>query len=147
MTSDRLQWVSDSAGLVLITGANRGIGREVARQMAQRGYQVILSARDAAKADAAAAELAKQTSGSVNSLELDVADPTSITRAAEHVKSRWGRLDVLINNAGVGSDFGVSGTEPDFEKVQAALQMNFYGAYRLTVALLPLLHKRASADR
>jgi NAD(P)-dependent dehydrogenase (short-subunit alcohol dehydrogenase family) len=131
--------MSDGAGFVLITGANRGIGREVARQLAQRGYQVILSARDAAKADTAAAELAKQTSGTVSSLELDVADPTSVMQAVERVKSSWGRLDVLINNAGVGSDFGVSGTEPDFEKVQAALQTNFYGAYRLAVALLPLL--------
>ena len=54
-----------------------------------------------------------------------------------------GRLDVLVNNAGIGSDFGVSGTAPDFEAIEAALRTNFYGAYRLTIALLDLLRQSA----
>jgi len=126
-------------GVALVTGANRGIGREVARQLAQRGYDVLLSARDANKAAAAASELAQETGASVTPLTLDVADPHSIAAAAERVRSGPGRLDVLVNNAGIGSDFGVAGVDPDFDAIQRALDTNFYGAYRLTVALLPLL--------
>jgi NAD(P)-dependent dehydrogenase (short-subunit alcohol dehydrogenase family) len=134
-----------SAGVALVTGANRGIGREVARQLAERGYRVLLSARDAEQAEDAAAELAASTGGQVTSLRLDVADPASIAQAAEQVSKDPGRLDVLVNNAGVGSDFGVAGVAPDFEKIQAALDTNFFGAYRLTIALLGLLRKSEHA--
>ncbi len=126
-------------GVALVTGANRGIGREVARQLAERGYDVLLSARDGEKAAAAAAELAQSTGAKVTPLTLDVADPDSIAAAAEQVHADPGRLDVLVNNAGIGSDFGVAGVDPDFDKIQRALDTNFYGAYRLTVALLDLL--------
>jgi len=132
---------SGSAGVALVTGANRGIGREVARQLAERDYEVILSARDQAKASAAADELSRETGGKVTPLRLDVADPVSIAQAAERVCSDPGSLDVLVNNAGIGSDFGVAGADPDFEKVQAALDTNFFGAYRLTIALLQLLRQ------
>jgi NAD(P)-dependent dehydrogenase (short-subunit alcohol dehydrogenase family) len=127
--------------VALVTGANRGIGREVARQLAERGYEVLLSARDSEKAAAAASELAESAGASVKPLTLDVSDPQSIAAAVKQVQAEPGRLDVLVNNAGVGSDFGVSGVEPDFEAVQRALETNFYGAYRLTVALLGLLRQ------
>lgn len=126
-------------GVALVTGANRGIGREVAGQLARRGYDVVVGARDAAKSNATAAELADETGAKVTALTLDVADPASIAQAARRLHDDPARLDVLVNNAGVGSDFGVSGTAPDFEKIQAALDTNFYGAYRLTIALLELL--------
>jgi NAD(P)-dependent dehydrogenase (short-subunit alcohol dehydrogenase family) len=137
--------MSESAAVALVTGANRGIGREVARQLAERGYRVLLSARDAEQADKAAAELAESTGGQVTPLRLDVADPASIAQAAEQVREDPGRLDVLVNNAGVGTDFGVAGVDPDFEKIQAALDTNFFGAYRLTIALLGLLRKSEHA--
>ena len=129
----------DGAGVALVSGANRGIGKEVARQLAALGYEVLLSARDAAKASAAAQELSAAGSASVRALTLDVADPSSIEEAANEVRGDPGRLDVLVNNAGIGSDFGVSGTAPDFEAIQRALDTNFFGAYRLTIALLGLL--------
>jgi NAD(P)-dependent dehydrogenase (short-subunit alcohol dehydrogenase family) len=125
--------------VALVSGANRGIGREVANQLAGRGYSVILTARDEAKARAAADDLRASTGGTVTPLRLDVADPESIASAAASVASDPGRLDVLVNNAGVGTDFGVAGVEPDFDAIQAALETNFFGAYRLSVALLPLL--------
>lgn len=125
--------------VALVTGANRGIGREVARQLAQRGYTVVVSARDPEQAERAAAEIAGSTGGETIALALDVADPQSLTRAGARVRESPGRLDVLVNNAGVGTDFGVAGTEPDFEAIQRALETNFYGAYRLTIALLDLL--------
>jgi NAD(P)-dependent dehydrogenase (short-subunit alcohol dehydrogenase family) len=131
--------MSEGNGTALVTGANRGIGREVARQLAARGYRVLLSARDGAQAQDAAAEVAESTGGMVTPLTLDVSDPASIARAAEQVSADPGRLDVLVNNAGVGLDFGVAGVEPDFEKIQKTLETNFFGAYRLSIALLPLL--------
>ncbi len=134
---------SGGAGVALVTGANRGIGKEVARQLAERSYEVLLSARDGAKAGAAAHELKESTGGAVRAVTLDVSDPASIQAAAEHVQEEVGRLDVLVNNAGVGTDFGVSGTAPDFDAVQRALDTNFFGAYRLTVALLGLLRESA----
>ena len=134
---------SEERDVALVTGANRGIGREVARQLAERGYEVLLAGRDGAKASAAAAELEQSTGSSVQAITLDVADPASIAAAAETVADEPGRLDVLVNNAGVGTDFGVSGTEPDFDAIQRALDTNFFGAYRLTIAVLGLL--RASA--
>jgi NAD(P)-dependent dehydrogenase (short-subunit alcohol dehydrogenase family) len=119
--------------IALITGANRGIGRETARQLAERGYDVIVSARDEDKAREAAEAVGGRP------LQLDVSDPASIERAAAAVTAEPGALDVLVNNAGVGTDWGVAGADPDFDKIQAALDTNFFGAYRLTVALLPLL--------
>jgi NAD(P)-dependent dehydrogenase (short-subunit alcohol dehydrogenase family) len=128
-----------TAGVALVSGANRGIGREVGRQLAERGYAVLLGARDEAKGRAAADEIGRQTGADVRALALDVASPQSIAAAAAQVSADPGRLDVLVNNAGVGSDFGVSGAAPDFEAMGRALETNFYGAYRLTVALLDLL--------
>jgi NAD(P)-dependent dehydrogenase (short-subunit alcohol dehydrogenase family) len=121
--------------VALVTGANRGLGRETARQLAERGYDVLVTARDESKARAAADEIGGRP------LQLDVSDPASIERAAAAVREDPGALDVLVNSAGVGSDFGVAGAEPDFDAIQRALDTNFFGAYRLTVALLPLLRE------
>ncbi len=123
--------------VALVTGANRGIGREVARQLTERDHTVILTARDGDKARAAAEEL----TGDVRALALDVADPASIAAAAELVQDDPASLDVLVNNAGAGADFGVTGADPDFDAIQQSLDTNFFGAYRLTVALLPLLRR------
>src|SRR5947207_904524 len=133
----------DRSPVALVTGANRGIGREVARQLAAKGFEVIASARDGEKARQAAAALAAADGASVSPLTLDVSSTESIAAAAEQLHRSPARLDVLVNNAGVGTDWGVSGADPDFDAIAAALQTNFYGAYRLTVALLDLL--RASA--
>ena len=121
--------------IALVTGANRGIGRETARQLAERGYDVIVSARDEAKAREAAEAVGGRP------LRLDVSDPASIEQAAAALREDPGALDVLVNNAGVGTDWGVAGADPDFDAIQSALDTNFFGAYRLTVALLPLLRE------
>ncbi|HZG49688.1 MAG TPA: SDR family oxidoreductase [Thermoleophilaceae bacterium] len=126
--------------IALVTGANRGIGRETARQLAAAGHEVIVTARDESKAREAAEAI-----GVARALELDVSAPASIGRAAAAVRADPGALDVLVNNAGIGSDFGVPGTAPDFEAIQRALDTNFFGAYRLTIALLPLLRESGHA--
>jgi NAD(P)-dependent dehydrogenase (short-subunit alcohol dehydrogenase family) len=121
--------------VALVTGATRGIGREVARQLADRGYTVIVSARDLGKAEAFATEIG----GGAIALELDVSDPASIDAAVAAIGADPGRLDVLVNNAGIGLDWGVSATEPDFDVIKQIAETNLYGAYRLAVGLLPLL--------
>jgi NAD(P)-dependent dehydrogenase (short-subunit alcohol dehydrogenase family) len=129
--------------IALVTGANRGIGRETARQLAAKGLTVILSARDEAKGRAAATELSAE-GGDVRPLVLDVSDSQSVDAAVARMSAEPGQLDVLVNNAGIGSDFGVAGSDPDFGAIQRALDTNFFGAYRLTVGLLPLLRESSS---
>ncbi|CAA9486287.1 MAG: 3-oxoacyl-[acyl-carrier protein] reductase [uncultured Solirubrobacterales bacterium] len=123
--------------IALVTGANRGIGQEVARRLAEREYTVIATARDEEKARATVEKLP----GDVRALALDVSDPDNIRAAADSVVGDPGSLDVLVNNAGVGLDFGVAGTDPDFDAIQQTLETNLFGAYRLTVALLGLLRR------
>jgi NAD(P)-dependent dehydrogenase (short-subunit alcohol dehydrogenase family) len=131
--------VNGNAGVALVTGASRGIGRETARQLAEKGYEVIVATRKLADAETVVGEIG----GAARPLELDVSDPASVDRAVEAVKADPGRLDVLVNNAGHGPDFGVSATEPDFEKIELTLATNLYGAYRVAVGLLPLLRESA----
>jgi NAD(P)-dependent dehydrogenase (short-subunit alcohol dehydrogenase family) len=119
--------------VALVTGANRGIGREVAHQLAEKGFEVVVSARDEANTREAAEEIGGRP------LQLDVTEPGSIERAAEALREDPGSLDVLVNNAGVGIDFNVSGLDPDFEAIERTLDTNLLGAYRVTVAMLPLL--------
>src|SRR2546429_2188929 len=85
----------DRSSVALVTGANRGIGREVARQLAAKGFEVIASARDDGKARQAAQELAAADGAAVSPLTLDVASAESIASAAEQLYRRPGRLDVL----------------------------------------------------
>jgi len=125
--------MSPDGPIALVTGANRGIGREVVRQLREKDYRAILTARDEAKGRAVADELG------VEFRRLDVSDPASIEELAEEIKRDPGRLDVLVNNAGAGLDFGVAGREADFDKIEASLRVNALGPWRLTLALLPLL--------
>ena len=91
-----------SVRVALVTGANRGIGFEVCRQLATRGFAVLLTARDAEKAQSAANRLAGI--GQVEPLALDVADASSIKNAENEVATKYGYLDVLVNNAGINYD-------------------------------------------
>ena len=126
--------------IALVTGANRGIGLEVCRQLASRGFVVLLTARDAAKAKAAAKKLSN--AGRVEPLLLDVADPASIKKAAAEVASRYGHLDVLINNAGINYDTWETAEHADIDgTVMETITTNLLGPWRLCQAFLPLLRK------
>jgi NAD(P)-dependent dehydrogenase (short-subunit alcohol dehydrogenase family) len=128
---------------VLVTGSGSGIGREVARQLAERGATVLVSARSPAKARAEALELAG--SGEVRTLAvgLDVADPDSVRAAAAVLEADPGRLDVLVNNAAAFVDWGETATGADLDAAASVMQTNLFGAWRLTQALLPLLRRSA----
>jgi NAD(P)-dependent dehydrogenase (short-subunit alcohol dehydrogenase family) len=127
--------------VALVTGANRGIGLELCRQLAALGYEVVLGARDAAKGRQAASALGEQ----VTACELDVAVQASVDAAAAWLDERYGRCDVLINNAGIDYDTDATAAGADLSRVQRALETNLLGAWRCTLALLPLLRHSARA--
>jgi NAD(P)-dependent dehydrogenase (short-subunit alcohol dehydrogenase family) len=121
--------------IALVTGANRGIGREVARQLAIAGHTVFLTARSAE----AAAEAARAAGPDAHPLRLDVTSEADITAVARDLTA----LDVLVNNAAITYDTWQRATDADLDVVREAAETNLYGPWRLTQALLPLL--RASA--
>jgi NAD(P)-dependent dehydrogenase (short-subunit alcohol dehydrogenase family) len=128
-----------SGRVVVVTGGNRGIGREVARQAAAAGDRVALTARDPAKAEEAAAAL----DGDVTAHRLDVTDPASAAELADDLVERYGRVDVLVNNAAIHYDTWQRAENADLDVVREALETNLLGAWQVTLALLDLL--RASA--
>jgi NAD(P)-dependent dehydrogenase (short-subunit alcohol dehydrogenase family) len=130
--------------IALVTGANRGLGFEVCRQLAGRGYQVLLSGRDLAKAEAAAAEIANGVT-SVHALALDAGNEVSVRMAAAIIAERFGRLDVLVNNAGGNFDTSNLTTTVAMDYVRETLEMNLIGAWRVIQAMLPLLAKSSHA--
>ena len=124
----------------LVTGGNRGIGFEVCRQLAARGFAVLLTARDAEKSRAAAAKL--KSVGRVEPVVLDVANASIIEKAAAEVSSRYDCLDVLINNAGINYDTweSVENAEIDGTVIET-IRTNLLGPWRMCQAFLPLLRK------
>jgi NAD(P)-dependent dehydrogenase (short-subunit alcohol dehydrogenase family) len=120
----------DDRPVALVSGANRGIGREIARQLAdEHGYVVIAGSRDPDKVEEA---------DSIRAVRLDLSDQTSVDAAQRLVETDPGRLDVLVNNAGVyGGPDGAG--EYDLEGAHTVLETNLFGAWRLTQAFLPLL--------
>jgi NAD(P)-dependent dehydrogenase (short-subunit alcohol dehydrogenase family) len=129
---------------VLITGAAKGLGREVARQLATEGHHVLLAARRAADAEAAAAELGEHVDAL--RVDLDVTDPDAVAEAATALTAEPGGLDVLVNNAAGYVDWGETASDADLDASRAVLEVNLYGSWRLTQALLPLL-RRSPAPR
>ncbi|GGK86570.1 dehydrogenase [Sphaerisporangium melleum] len=136
--------VSES-GVALVTGANKGIGFEVAKQLAERGFTVLLAARDPRQGADAAAVL-KEAGLDVQPVVLDVTDPVTIEAAAELVARQAGRLDVLVNNAGISGGFGNAPSQADLDVVREVFETNLFGVIRVTNAMLPLL-RRSRAGR
>lgn len=124
--------------VALVTGANRGIGKEVSRQLAAQGFTVLLTARSLSKAEAAAAELGKNN---LVPMQLDVSKPTSIASLHARVLREFGRLDILINNAAIHYDTWQRAINADFAIVQEAFETNVYGPWRLCQTFLPLLRQ------
>ena len=122
--------------IALVTGANRGIGKEVCRQLAERDFEVLLSGRDIEKAEAATADIGLDN---IVPAQLDVTDQTSIKRLAANVTERYGRLDVLVNNAGGHYDYWQTALTADFATVREAAETNLYGPWHVTQAFVPLL--------
>jgi len=124
--------------IALVTGANRGIGKEVCLQLAQAGCHTLLSARDREKAEAAVNDLGHDR---IYPLQLDVTDEASVKQAHDAVARQYGVLDVLVNNAGGHYDYWQTALEADFSTVREAAETNLYGPWRVTSAFAPLLKK------
>ncbi len=128
------------ARYALVTGANRGIGLEVCRQLAQQGFVVALGARDQQKGERAAAQLANEGL-QVQFQQLDVDDQRSIDTARHAVEAQWERLDVLVNNAAILYDTWQRALNADLHQVHQALQTNTIGPWRMAQAFVPLLRR------
>lgn len=124
--------------VALISGGNRGIGREIARQLAGQSYRVVIGSRELAKGEEAAHELGQN----VTAVQLDVTDEDSIVAAVASVERDLERLDVLVNNAGiVGGGWSTNAVDADLDEVRRTLETNLFGAWRLTEEALPLMRK------
>jgi NAD(P)-dependent dehydrogenase (short-subunit alcohol dehydrogenase family) len=130
----------DDRPVAVVTGANRGIGREVVRQLAGAGYLAVLGARDAERGASAAAELGGDPAGVV-ARQIDVADEASVRAAARWVEAELGRCDALVNNAAIDYDTDARATTADLGRVHRAMETNLYGAWRTALAFLPLLRR------
>ena len=124
----------------LITGANKGIGNEVARQLAAKGFHVFVGARNAKAGRKATEEIAKKC-GKGTFLEIDVADEDGVTTAAREFSNIEDRLDVLVNNAGIIADGDNAILEISDDLFRKTLETNTLGALRVTRAFVPLLRK------
>jgi len=133
--------------IVVITGANRGIGLEVARELAQKGLQVVMTSRDEKKGQSACATL-ENDGLNVDYHQLDVTDASSIDRFKRYMEKEYGRCDCLINNAGIFPD-SKDASDNDWpsvfdsriETVRKAMETNAYGPMALCQALVPLMRK------
>lgn len=126
------------ARVALVTGANRGIGFEISRQLAAAGLTVVVTGRDAAKTRRAAVELGKRGL-EVLDRRLDVADADSIRHAVTGVERELGRLDVLVNNAAMAVDRKTTLLEIEMEVVRKTFEVNFFGPLNLCRACVPLM--------
>ena len=127
----------DNGRTALVSGGNRGIGLEVCRQLAERGYTVVMGSRDEEKGRVAAERL----EGDVIPHQLDVSDAGSVDRMAAFLEEEVGRLDILVNNAAISNDEGQRGVDADLDRVRESLEANLFGAWRLCEIAIPLMRR------
>jgi NAD(P)-dependent dehydrogenase (short-subunit alcohol dehydrogenase family) len=125
--------------IALVTGGNRGLGYETCRQLAQLGLRVLLGARDLTKGNSAAYQLNEKEGLDVMFYQLDVSDQNSISNVVKEVDQRFGRLDVLVNNAAILYDTWQKAVNADLEVVNDALRTNLFGPWRLSQAFIPMM--------
>ncbi len=135
--------------IAVVTGANKGIGREIAKQLAELGDTVVVGARNEEAGEQVAAEI-RANGGEAVAVALDVTDPASTAAAAKTVESLFGRVDALVNNAGIsnrpGSDFaGQLPRSANLDDIRFVFETNVFGVINVTSAFLPLLRKSTAA--
>lgn len=130
--------------VVVVTGANRGIGRELVRRLAVRGDCPVMAVRDLERGRAAVRDLHASDGVRLDVVHLDVTDAASCARAADEVSRRHGRVDALVNNAAAPRDLRATAAAADLDLVQEAWDATVLGAWRATQAFLPLLRRSAA---
>jgi NAD(P)-dependent dehydrogenase (short-subunit alcohol dehydrogenase family) len=131
--------------IALVTGANKGIGLETVRQLAEKGITVLLGARDEKRGTEAVEQLKKEGLD-VQFLQIDVNDTASQDNAAKFIADKFGKLDILVNNAGVAKDFKVPASQGSLEQWRETFETNVFNLVSLTQKLLPLV-KKSDAGR
>lgn len=126
---------------VLVTGANKGIGFEIARHLGKSGWQVIMGARSQERAEAAIRQLKAEGIETAGWQHVDLSDNESLEISAAEIGRKHPDLSLLINNAGIPGDMEVMSYEADLADVTQTVQVNYIGTFCLTKALLPLLTK------
>lgn len=137
--------MTDMKKVALVTGANKGIGLEIARQLAEAGVAVIMGARNLQRGQDAASDLEK-TGLDVEAIEIDLTDEVTIASAAEKIAAKYGRLDILINNAGIVDPEDGPPSVSSTAATRRLMETNFLGTLAVTQAMLPLL-RRSNAGR
>jgi NAD(P)-dependent dehydrogenase (short-subunit alcohol dehydrogenase family) len=140
MTARKTTEKKKSKRVALVTGANRGLGFETCRQLAQLGLTVVLSARDLTKGEIAARQLAERGLDIIV-YELDVSDQSHMGRLAHLIDQQFGRLDVLVNNAAILYDTWQSAVNADLDVVNQVLTTNLFGPWKLSQVCIPLMKR------
>jgi NAD(P)-dependent dehydrogenase (short-subunit alcohol dehydrogenase family) len=133
--------MSKGIKVALVTGGNRGIGYELVKQLALKGFKVILASRNPEMGHEAAQKL-KESNLDVSFVVIDVNDQESIAHAATTVNEEYGRLDVLINNAGVYLDQNEKLLNMEPSILEGTMSTNFFGAYHVIRSFIPLMKKQ-----
>jgi len=133
-----------SKKIALVTGANKGIGFEVVRQLGASGCSVLLGARNKGLGEEAAATL-KREGCDVRYLSVNLDDPTTIAAAAKEIENNFGHLDILVNNAGIAAQGDGLPSSVSTDAIERDFRVNFLGSVAVTQAMLPLLRKASSA--
>jgi len=129
---------------VLITGANRSIGLELVKQFSKKGLFVYLGTRDLEKGQVVVNELNKNGFENIKAIQIDVTNPDTILAAKNIVESEKGKLDILINNAGISGEFPQNALNTSIKDIQNVFDTNFFGVISVTQAFLELLKKSKS---
>ena len=123
--------------IALVTGANKGIGLEICKQLCKEDFKVILTARDNHRG----LKAKESIEGDIHFYQLDVTQKTSILNLKHYLEKEFGKLDVLINNAAILLDEGISATNVKIESLRSTLETNLIGPFQLIQQLIPLLNK------
>ena len=127
--------------IVLVTGANKGIGFGIAKHLGKSGWQIIVGARDKQRAEDAISKLKSVGVDVLGWVNIELRNLASIEQAAKEINDKYAGLTLLVNNAGIPGDMSVDSEHTELSDIREALDVNFIGTFALTKALLPLLTK------
>ena len=127
--------------IVLVTGANKGIGFGIAKHLGLSGWKVVIGARNNERASDAIAKLASSGIDVLGWVNIELKDLEGLEQAAKEVREKYPNLSLLINNAGIPGDMSVDSQHTDIEDIRETIDVNFIGTFALTKVLMPLLEK------